>query len=131
MRPFAASDRHDAPRLIDQPIPGVAAKVDDVVVGREDPVRQPVIAHELPDVFDRVELRAFRRQRNDADILGHFQLSGHVPPGLIHQQHAVGTWFDSEGYFCQVQRHCLGVAERKDQASPFAQFGADGAEDVG
>jgi len=85
----------------------------------------------MPDIFDRVEFRTFRRQRNDADILGHFQLPGHVPSGLIHQQHAMGAWLDSERYFRQVQRHGLGIAERKDQASPFAQFWADGAKDIG
>lgn len=100
-------------------------------MGREDSVGQPVIAHKLPDIFDRVEFGAFRRQRNDADILWHFELSGHVPPGLIHQHNAVCTWFDSERYFRQVQRHGLGVAEREDQACPLAKVRADGAEDVG
>jgi hypothetical protein len=27
--------------------------VDDVVIGFEDAVREPVIAHELPDILDR------------------------------------------------------------------------------
>ena len=63
MGPLAQSDRHDAPRLIHQAVPGEAAMVEDVVVGFENAVRQPVVAHELPDVFDRVELGAFRRQR--------------------------------------------------------------------
>jgi hypothetical protein len=88
------------------------------------------VAHELPDIFDRVEFRAFWRQRDDADIFGHFQLSGHVPPSLIHQQHAVSAWLDGERYFGKVQRHCLGVAKRQDQASALAKLGADGAKDV-
>ncbi len=100
-------------------------------MGGEDPVGQPVVAHELPDIFDRVEFGAFGRQRNDADILWHFELSGHVPPGLIHQQNAVGTGFDSERYLRQVQRHGQGVAEREDQTCPLAKLWADGAEDVG
>lgn len=100
-------------------------------MGREDPVGQPVVAHELPDIFDRVEFGAFGRQRNEADILWHFELSGHVPPGLIHQQNAVGTGFDSERYLRQVQRHGVGVAEREDQTCPLAKLWADGAEDVG
>jgi hypothetical protein len=36
--------------------------IEDVLVGFEDAVRQPVVTHELPDVFDRVELGAFRQQ---------------------------------------------------------------------
>jgi len=36
--------------LIDKLVPCVAAEVDDVVEGFEDPVREPIVAHELPDV---------------------------------------------------------------------------------
>lgn len=57
--------------------------------------------------------------------------SGHVPPGLIHQQHSVGAWLDGERYLRQVQRHGLRVAEREHQTSALAQFRADGTEDVG
>jgi hypothetical protein len=34
-----------------------------------------------------------------------------VPARLIHQHDRVGTGGDSEGYFDQMQRHGLGVAE--------------------
>jgi hypothetical protein len=34
--------------------------IDDIVVGFEDTVREPVVAHVLPDIFDRIEFRAFR-----------------------------------------------------------------------
>ena len=50
--PFSASDRHDLPGLIDEPVPGFATQRDDIVVGLEYPVGKPVIAHELPYVFD-------------------------------------------------------------------------------
>src|SRR3546814_17401969 len=86
MGPFASSDGHDAPRLVDELVPRLTAVVDDVVVGGEDPVGEPVIAHELPDVLDRVQLGTFGRQSDDADISRHNELSGHVPTGLIHQQ---------------------------------------------
>jgi hypothetical protein len=33
--------------------------VDDVVVGLEDAVGEPIVAHELPDVFLRIEFKAF------------------------------------------------------------------------
>ena len=56
MRPIAEAERHDTPRLIDEPVPGVTAMVDDLVVGAEHAVRQPVVAHELPHVLLRVEL---------------------------------------------------------------------------
>ncbi len=55
MRPFAHSDGHDAPWLIDELVPGFAAVGDDIVVGFEDTVGEPVAAHILPDVFLRIE----------------------------------------------------------------------------
>src|SRR5258705_11448891 len=45
--------------------------VDEIVVGFEDAVGEPVVAHELPDVLDRVELWALRRQQNDGDVGRH------------------------------------------------------------
>ncbi len=50
MRPFAHAEGHDLPWLVDEVVPGLAAQRDDVFVGFEDPVRQPVVAHELPDI---------------------------------------------------------------------------------
>jgi hypothetical protein len=51
-------------------IPCVAAVIDDIAVGSEDEVREPVFAHLLPDIFNRIEFRAFRRQRDNGDIGG-------------------------------------------------------------
>lgn len=56
-----ATGGHDAPRLIDELVPGLAAMADDVVVKGEDAVGGPVVAHELPDVLDRVQLEALGR----------------------------------------------------------------------
>ena len=61
MCPIKHTDGDDGPRLIDKFIPSVAAMVEDVVVGFEDAVREPVVTHELPDVFDRVQLCALLR----------------------------------------------------------------------
>ena len=63
-------DGHDAPRLIDELVPGFAAVIDDVAVGSEDPVGEPVFANELPDILDRVEFGTIGRQRDDADVPG-------------------------------------------------------------
>jgi len=52
------SDGRDFPGLIDQGVPGVATVIDDVVERFEDAVREPVLTHELPDVFLAVELGA-------------------------------------------------------------------------
>src|SRR6185295_9885060 len=53
--PVAVGDRDDLPRLIDEGVPSVAAVIDDIVERFEDPVRQPILTHELPDIFLTVE----------------------------------------------------------------------------
>jgi hypothetical protein len=55
MRPVAQADGHDDPGLRDKLVPSVTAMVDDLLVAMEDPVREPVVANELPDVLDRVQ----------------------------------------------------------------------------
>jgi hypothetical protein len=57
--------------------------VDDLVVGTEHAVRKPVVAHVLPDVFLRVELRAFREDGDDRDVCGQVELRRQVPSCLI------------------------------------------------
>ena len=68
MRPLAQPDGHDFPRTVDEHIPGIAAVIDDIVVGFEDAVREPGCRYILPDIFDRVEFRAFRWQRDNGDV---------------------------------------------------------------
>ena len=63
-------DGHNAPRLIYEFVPRLAAEFDDIFVGSEHPVGEPVVAHELPDILNRVEFRTFGRKRDDADIAG-------------------------------------------------------------
>ncbi len=55
----------------------------DVVVGAEDAIGEPVVAHELPDIFDGVEFGRLRRQRHQGDVVGDVELVGKVPTGLI------------------------------------------------
>src|SRR5256885_7856707 len=69
MGPLAQSDGHDAPRLVDELVPCRTTMVDEIVVGFEDAVGEPVVAHELPDVLDRVELWALRRQHNGGSTM--------------------------------------------------------------
>ena len=131
MDPFAVSDGHDAPRLIDELVPRLAAVVDDVVVGGEYPVGEPVLAHKLPDILDRVEFRAFGRERDDANIVRHIQLAGRMPTGLIHHYDSMSAGGDGERYLGQMERHGLGIAEGQYQPRALAVLRADRAEDIG
>ncbi len=131
MRPLAQSDGHDSPRLIDELVPSLAAVVDEVVVGCEDAVGKPVVAHELPDVLDRVEFGGFRWQGKNGDVGRHDEPRRHVPASLIDQEDGVGIRRDGFGDLREVQVHRLGVAGRQDQGRTLALLWADSAEDVG
>jgi hypothetical protein len=67
--------------LIDKGVPVVAAVVDYVVVVLEDAIGKPVVAHELPSVLHDIELRAFRRQRRQGDVVRHGDIT--VPSGNV------------------------------------------------
>src|ERR1700733_2790115 len=56
MCPISQSDGHDGPRLIDEFVPSIATVVEDIVVGEEHAVGEPVVADEFPDVLYRVEI---------------------------------------------------------------------------
>ena len=131
MCPLACADGFDAVWLIDKLVPGVTTMIDDFGVGPEDAVGEPVIAHELPDVFDWIKLGTFGRQWDDADIIVHDQRVGHMPPGPIHEQHGMGTGRHGTCDFSKMQVHRIGIAERQDKACALAQRRADRAEDVG
>jgi len=131
MGPPTQADGHDAPRLIDEAVPGVAAVIDDVVVGREDAVGEPIIAHELPHVLDRIEFGTFGRQRQEGDIGRNVQFAGHVPSSLIQHKHGVSAGCDLATDFGKVHIHCFAVATRHDQCGAFTFCGTDRPKDPG
>ncbi len=45
------------PWQVDELVPSETTMVDDVVVGFEYPVGEPIVAHELPYVLDWIEFR--------------------------------------------------------------------------
>jgi len=128
MGPLAQAEGHDAPGLLDELVPGEAAVIDDVVVGLEDAVRQPVVAHELPDVLDRVELGAPRRQRHQGDVGRHDEFGRSMPSGLIEQQDGMRPRCDVEGDLLEMHGHRLAVAPGHDDAGGLAFSGTDRAE---
>ena len=131
MRPFAHPDGFDACGLADQLVPSITAMIDNLVVGFEDVVGEPIIPHELPDVFDGIEFRAFGWQRNDADIRGYDKRGGHMPPGLIHEHDGMATKRHSSSDFSKMQVHRVRIAHRQDKPCTLAQCRADRSEDVG
>ncbi len=84
--------------------------IENVVVGFEDAVREPVVAHELPDVLDRIELGRFRRQRQERDVVRDGKLRRDMPPGLIEKNERMRAWCDRKRDFFEMQGHGLAVA---------------------
>src|SRR5215210_6552562 len=130
MSPIPQANGHDAPRLVCEPVPSFTAVIEEVAVGGEDPVGEPVLAHELPDVLDRVQLRGFGGQRHERDVVGDHQPLGLMPSRLIEQHHRMRTRRDSLRDLRQMQAHALTRAARQDEASPFPFSRADRAENV-
>ena len=105
--------------------------VDDILVVGKYVVGEPVVPEELPHIFLRVQLRAFRRQLHDGDVDWHREMFRDVPASLVKQQHRVVSWRDVARDFGQMVVHGLGVALGHDQTGGGASGGADGAEYVG
>jgi len=105
--------------------------IDDVVEGLKHAVGEPVVAHELPEVLDRVELGRARGQEDDRDIGRDDELVGGVPTRLIDEQDGMGARGDGEGYLGEMQGHRFEIAEGQDQARRLARGRTDGAEDIG
>lgn len=103
---------------------------DDVVVGFEDAVREPVLADELPDVFYRIQFRRPWRQRNDCDVLRNVEFGRHVPPGLIDDKNGMGVRRHFGADQLQVLRHRMGVGPRHDETGALTLGRADCAKNV-
>ena len=67
----------------------MASGIDNVVIGFEHAIGEPVGAQILPDVLDWVQLWRARRQENGRDVVGHIEIGRGVPPRAIHEQHRV------------------------------------------
>jgi len=131
MRTLPHADGHDAPWLADEVVPGEAAVVDNIVIGFEYPVGEPVVAHELPDILDRVESGAARWERQQGDVGRHDQFGRTVPSSLIEDEHGVGTGCHVEGDLFQMHAHRFPVAAGHDDAGSLAFSRTDRTKDPG
>ena len=111
MGPLSDSDRHDEPGAIDQFIPVEAAMIDDVFVAGEDAVREPVVAHILPNVLNWIELGRLGREGDERDVFGRLQRRGDVPPRPVDEHDGVGAGFHCQRDLMEMQFHGLGVAK--------------------
>lgn len=66
--------------------------IEDVPCGCEGAVGEPVVAHELLGVLDRVQLGGLGRQHQDGDVGGQFRRSSHTILESPRKIHRVVTW---------------------------------------
>lgn len=104
---------------------------DDIVIGFEDAVGEPVFAHEEPEVLNRIELGRLGRQWQDRDVGRHDKVVRHVPPRLVHDEDGMRIIGHVSGDFSQVLGHGVGITPGHDQRSRLSELGADGTEDIG
>ncbi len=97
--------------------------IDEIVVGFEDAVREPVVAHELPDVLDRVEFGRFRRQGENGDVGWHDEAHRHVPASLIDQEDGVGAGRDRLTISARWRFIASVLQAGRIRAAPLPSFG--------
>ena len=117
--------------MADQPVPSLAAAVDYLLGRVKDAVRQAIVAQMQPQPLDWVELRRVRRQEHQAEVLGHAQLAGSVPPGFVHQHDAVRTWRHGLRQLGEKQVHRGGIETRHHQRNAGVACRAYRADDPG
>ena len=131
MRPIAQSNRRYDVWQGREFVPSLACSFDDVVVAVEDAVGEPIGAHVLPDVFDGVQFWRFRRQQDDRQVVGNFQLIGGVPTGPVKDQHGMSVFCDRAADLVEMGLHGLGVGKRHGERGAYPAPGADRAEQIG
>ena len=79
-------DGHDLPRLLDELVPGIATYGDNLIFRLEDAVAEPVVPHELPYVFHRIEFRRPWRQGQKRDVGRDRKLARGMPSGPVENE---------------------------------------------
>ncbi|GAN75774.1 hypothetical protein Apmu_0808_02 [Acidiphilium multivorum AIU301] len=93
---------------------------------------EEVAAQKLPDVFDRVELWRIGWQRQQADIVWHWQtFAGLMPAGTVEHQHGVRARRNLRADFPKMLGHRLAVDRRHDDGGTNTAFRADGTKQIG
>ena len=90
---YLKSDHFNGGGSVDERVPGVAAAIDDLVEGFENSVRQPVLPHELPDIF-LVEFGCAWRELQERDVVWNLEGLGAMPAGLIEEENSVSARSD-------------------------------------
>jgi len=129
--PIARGDGGNLVGHLHEPVPSVAAGIDDGLVAVPHAVAQQVLPQELPEVLHRVQLRRIARQRQQADVAGHPQTGRAVPARAIEDEDGVRARAHPSADLGQVRLHGLEVHLRHDHRGADAPLRADRAEQPG
>jgi len=69
-------------------------------------VVEAVLPDYVPNVLSRIHFRTVGWLTDEADILGHYQVIGSIPPGLI-EEHYDKVFFEVFGYLPEKAVHHL------------------------
>src|SRR5262249_41291767 len=94
-------------------------------------VRQPILPHELPDIFLAVEFGSAWRELQEPDVVWNLEGLGAMPPGLIEEENSVSAWRDFVCDLIEVKLHSFGVAGRQHEGGAGSALGAGATEQVG
>jgi hypothetical protein len=125
------AERFDASGLGEEASPRGAGGIDDGVVVIEQAEREETLLEIEPQALDRIEFGAAGRQRQQRDVVGHRQVVGDVPSGLIGEHGHVLVIRDRLREPIEELLHRLGVGTRHHQGEGVIGAGLDGGEDVG
>jgi transcriptional regulator with XRE-family HTH domain len=130
--PGAVGDGGQPLGLLGQAVPGVAASIEDGVVGIPNLVAEPVAAEVLPHILHGVQFRRVGRQRQQGEVVGHDQAAALlVPAGAVAQDDGVRAGGDAAADLGEVQARSLGVDLRQHEGGADAAGRAGGAEEPG
>ena len=109
----------------------MAGGLDDLLVGIEDAVGEPIGAQVLPYVLDWVQLRRARGQEDQSDVLWHGEMTGRVPAGAVEQKDGVSAPGNAAADLVEMQLHGLGVGVRQGERCAFPLGRTDRPEEIG
>lgn len=129
-RPLAGCDGAHDIRLGDECPPSVAAGFDNGVVVLEDPIREEILAQILPDIFDRIQLRRIRRQRQQRHVCWNSKVGRAMPTGAVKHEHGVGVLRDVAADLVEMELECPGIGLGRDVRRRRAGRGADRTKEI-
>ena len=129
-RPIEVTEGADAAGFVEEGVPGGAAGVEDVVLGRPQAVREEALAKVEPNPLDGVELGGIGRQEQRRQVGRDGEILGDVPASAVHQDHGVGAGADRLAELLEHRLHGSGADAGQHERDPGIAHRTDRAEQI-